>query len=148
MPARKKSTVKTPKPVGSKKSKAASKKSGGRKYQALCHWEEVDLEELLELKPDRVKNVVFRGKEISFDWVSVGNDKEMVQTTLLSTVDGVRYTGITKCLPGYGDDVAPVEAVLYSNNRGHLLLGQGTWEQDRFTESFFIQLYDEKIVES
>lgn len=122
--------------------RAAHKSSVTTVYESRCSWGECDLAELLDFSDEVVIGPVIvcqRERKISFDWI--GPDHKPVQHTHLLTTDGVRYEGYTMESPGQGADRARVEATLYSNSIGHILVGQGVWEEDRRHESFIIQLH-------
>jgi hypothetical protein len=111
-------------------------------YESRCSWSECDLAELLNFSDQTVIGPVIiseRERKISFDWI--GPDHKPVQHTRLLTTDGVRYEGYTTEPPSQVADRARVEATLYSNSLGHILVGQGVWEEDRRCESFIIQLH-------
>jgi hypothetical protein len=132
--------------VGTKtRTKASSKQPVAIVYEARCKWGNEDVSELLELSDGIIGKVIVRENEIAFDWIS--DEKRPVEHTRLSTIDGVRYVGYTEDVPGCGDDRARIEAILYSNSQGHILLGQGTWELEGRRESFIIQFHSGKPVE-
>ena len=58
----------------------------------------------------------------------------------------MNYVGFSEDAPGWGDDRARLEAVIYSNNQGHILLGQGTWKKTGRRESFIIQFHSGKAI--
>lgn len=124
------------------------KKSVVRKYQALGRWERGGWQELLGLKDGLILRALFREDEISFDWAGEDDDSKAVQSTHLLTTDGIHFTGTTQWLPGYGEDTADAEAVLYSNPQGHFLIGQCVWRLEASVESFIVQFHDEQIVKA
>jgi hypothetical protein len=115
-------------------------------YEARGSWGEADLSEFLGLSDVAIGRAVFRKNEITFDWMS--DEKRPVQHTRLSSTDGVRFEGYTEYASGYGNDRAWVDAVLYSNSLGHILLGDGTWQREGRNESFIIQFRSGKPVEA
>ena len=116
----------------------------GISYESRCSWAESDLTELLGFDDvPMIGRVIVRGDEIAFDWLTNG---EAVQHTKLFSADGTAYSGFTVYANGLDDDRARVEATLYSNSRGHILVGQGVWEQEGRAESFIIQLHSGKQV--
>jgi hypothetical protein len=126
------------------KRKSSTKKPAAIVYEGLCSWGDEELGEFLGWSDGIIGKVILRENEVAFDWIS--DEKEAVQHTHLTTTDGIHYVGYTAHGPGHGDDRARIDAVLYSNAQGHILLGQGAWEQDGRTESFIIQLHTGKPV--
>jgi hypothetical protein len=132
--------------VGSKtKKKASTKQPVAIVYEGRCGWGAKVLSELLDWSDGIIGNVILREKEVAFDWIS--DEKEALQHTHLTTTDGIHYEGYTVQASGQGDDRAPIKAVLYSNDQGHILLGWGAWEQGGRPESFIIELRNGNPVE-
>jgi hypothetical protein len=97
-------------------------------------------EELEEWFTNRISRAVFRQDSISFDWF---NDRQLVEITHLTSRNGINYSGESINSPGESDQSkARIEVVLYSNPNGHILVGQGVWEDGR-TEMFIAQFFPE-----
>jgi hypothetical protein len=135
-PARKRKSARTPKEQPSLKPGAATV------YEGRCNWVYDDIEELIGWSDGISSSAIFRKNEIVFDWITDGG--EPVSSTYLSTDDGTVFRGYTRYVPGWGDDVAQVEALLYSNSQDHILLGRSTWQQEASVDSFIVQFHSGK----
>jgi hypothetical protein len=109
-------------------------------YKARARWDEGELSDFIT---EIIGRVVFRDKTISFEWLS--DDKEVVQCTELTTLDGISYSGRTYYAHEPGE--AKVDATLYSNPRGHLLIGEGVWDDHGRAEAFIVQFFDAKEID-
>jgi len=109
-------------------------------YNARGMWSDDDLSDFIT---EQIGRAVFRDKTISFEWLS--DDKKVAQCTELTTLDGISYSGRTYYAHEQGE--AKVDATLYSNPRGHLLIGEGVWDDDGRTEAFMVQFFDAKEID-
>jgi hypothetical protein len=117
--------------------KATDTASSGRRtthYEARGTW---DLGGLAEFFETPIANAIIREGEISIEWPPL---EGIAPQTVLQKSSGSRYFGRSIWARGTShEDVAEVEAVLYSNELGHILVGQETWRSGT-TDWFVVQL--------
>jgi len=98
-------------------------------------------EELSEFFCNQIGRAIFRDNEISFDWVDEG---EIIESTHLRSRNKINFQGQSINSAGTPEETkATVEAALYSNPNGHVLVGQGVWDDGR-TEMFIAQFFGGK----
>jgi hypothetical protein len=91
-------------------------------YDARAAWDYETLDQRFRTK---ITRAVFHDDTILIDWPP---ENGKMASTVLRKGSGSRYTGRT--LTGAGtpqEETSAVEAVLYSNEIGHVLIGQETW---------------------
>jgi hypothetical protein len=87
---------------------------------------------------DPIASAVIRGDEIAVEWPRL--DGEHSQMTLRRRSPRGEYSGRTIWASGTPfEDVAEVEAVLYSNPSGHLIVGEEKWKSGK-VDWFVVQL--------
>lgn len=82
-----------------------------------------------EIFPSVIAEAVFRNNAISFDW-QLSNGE--VETVKLTTLDGVSFLGHSIHSKGTTrESTAQVNADLYSNQKGHVLIGKSEYDDGR-----------------
>ena len=103
-------------------------------FDAVCKW---DYGELVDLFATSVPKVIFRDDTIVIDWAPV--DGALTHTVLTRSADG-KYTGQSVWAARTPrEQTATVEAVLYSSEQGHMLVGEEKWSSGD-EDWFVIQL--------
>jgi hypothetical protein len=91
-----------------------------------------------------ITKAIFRDDQIVIDWAKFDGETTL---TVLTKTRGSRYSGKSV----WGDrtpreETAIVEAVLYSNDLGHLLIGEEKWSSG-VGDWFVVQLYGGRSVQ-
>jgi hypothetical protein len=87
---------------------------------------------------DEIVEAIVRGDEISLVWPRI--DGEHSQMTLKKRSDRGEYSGRGIWASGTPfEDVAEIQAVLYSNSGGHVILGEEKWKSGK-VDWFVVQL--------
>lgn len=108
--------------------------SAAIRYDAQAAWEYGELNEHFRTK---ITDAVIRDNEISIDWPPV---EGAATQTILRRTAGSNYVGRSVWASGTSqEDESTVEAVLYSNQSGHILVGQETWRISGKTDWFVVQ---------
>jgi hypothetical protein len=102
--------------------------------EARVAWDEGDLESGFETK---LTQATVSGDTILLDWPEF---MKHPTRTKLTRVAGSRFEGSSVWAPGTNSaERATVEGVLYSNEFGHMLVGQEKWENGK-VDWFVIQI--------
>ncbi len=109
-------------------------------YNARAAWDEGTLGDPLRTQ---ITKAVLRGESISLDWPEVYG---ATASTILTRTQGARFKGHSVWAAGTRqEERADVEAVLYSNDRGHVLMAEETWDSGK-ADWFIVQFYDGQSV--
>lgn len=91
----------------------------------------------------RITKAIFRDGQIVIDWAKCEGETTL---TVLTKTHGSRFSG--KSVWGARtphEETAVVEAVLYSNELGHVLVGEERWSSGE-GDWFVVQLFGERSV--
>jgi len=87
---------------------------------------------------DEIVETIFRGDEISIVWPRI--DNEHSEMTLKKRSDRGEYAGRGIWASGTPyEDIAEIQAVLYSNPGGHVIVGEEKWKSGK-VDWFVVQL--------
>lgn len=90
---------------------------------------------------DQIGRVIFRPGTLSFDWL---HDGKVSRTICLTTTDNIHYHGnSTK----NGAFRAKVNAILYTNTQGHVLIGEWEYEGGKVSTKI-VQFFNPKEIRS
>src|SRR5437016_365443 len=113
----------TKKPSRTDGVKARPATSYVRTYQADGAVFEDSLSEFFDVQ---IARAILRDKAISFDWIVDHDEVEAVQ---LTSQDGINFSGRSINSPGTKWEYsARVEAVIYSNAKGHVVIAQSVYD--------------------
>ena len=112
------------------------------RFEASAAWDFGNLDDPFRT---RLTDAIIRNEAISLRWP----DFEGAPTlTVLSVEQGTRYRGHSTWAPGTPhEEVADVEAMLYSNELGHVLVGQEHWSSGK-SDWFIVRLSNGCSVQS
>jgi hypothetical protein len=117
------------------------KSAGIMRFHGRATFDNGTLDDLLEYE---VKEAIFKDNVLTFDWHLPDG---AIETFHLTTLNGTEYRGRATLNPGTKwEEVASVEAVLYQNDRGRVLIGNLDAEGE--DEALVVQFFNGEKVRS